>query len=214
MTRSLVAGGSLAVLMGLGLIPPVVAARLETGSLTMVGVAILFAAALALVGGTASIAASRRRQGPRMPSGVRAALMANGLVLGFLALELSDRIVRQNGNLIYWTTFLLVPALVTYVGLAAARGWAWWVVRAMAALGVLWFVGFTALIPFVQLQADGVPTPWYGRLYMICVSLAFAAIMAAAYWSLGRRETRSYFGFAGRAGLFADRTASPTAEGQ
>ena len=66
--------------------------------------------------------------------------------------------------------------------------------RGAAALGVLWFVGFLAVIPFAHLQAEGVPVPWHGRVYMACVTLAFAGILAGAFWSLGRPETRHYFG--------------------
>src|SRR5262249_51374932 len=96
-------------------------------------------------------------------------------------------------------TFLLVPALATYFGLVAGRRWAWQIVRGAAGLGVLWFVTFTVLIPFVHLQADGVPTPWYGRVYMMGVSLAVAGVMAGAFRALGRPEARRHFGLPGRA---------------
>ena len=89
---------------------------------------------------------------------------------------------------------LFLPALVLFCGLLTARRWAWWTFRGVAALGVLWFLGFVALIPFANLQTDGVPVPWYGRLYMACVSLAFAGVMTCAFWLLGRTETRNYFG--------------------
>jgi xanthine/uracil/vitamin C permease (AzgA family) len=136
----------------------------------------------------------RQRVASGMPSGVRAAVAANVLFLAFFTLELSDRLVRQDGKLFYWTTFLLPPALLIFCGLVAAKPWAWWTSRGAAAFGVLWFLGFLAVTPFVPLQADGVPIPWYGRVYVACVSLAFAGILAGAFWSLGRPETRNYFG--------------------
>lgn len=61
-------------------------------------------------------------------------------------------------------------------------------------LGVLWFLGFLAMIPFLGLQSEGVPVPWQGRVYMACVTLAFAGILAGAFRSLGRQETWYYFG--------------------
>src|SRR5262249_47104959 len=142
---------------------------------------------------TAAALGSRRRAGA-MPAGVRAAVAANALILTFLALELSDRSVRQDGMLFYWTTFLFPPALLLFGGLVTARPWAWWVARGAAAAGVLWFLGFLAVVPFAPLQSDGVPVPWYGRVYVAGVTLAFAAVLAAAFRALGRPETRTYFG--------------------
>lgn len=66
----------------------------------------------------------------------------------------------------------------------------------MAALGVLWFLAFLALVPFVPLQANGVPAPWYERVYAAGVTVAFAAILATAFRSLGHPESRSYLGLA------------------
>ena len=86
------------------------------------------------------------------------------------------------------------PALLLFAGLLAAQRWAWFTFRIAAALAVLWFVGFVVIIPFAPLATDGVPVPWQGRLYMTCVTLAFAAVFAAAFRSLGRPDTRTYFG--------------------
>ncbi|MFO0810415.1 MAG: hypothetical protein U0746_17460 [Gemmataceae bacterium] len=195
MARSLLAGGSLAVLMGAGLFVPAMAARLEGGGLTAVGLGVVAAACCLVVGGLAAVVVGfRRRRASVMPSGVRAAVAANALIVAFCALELSDRLLRQDGRVVYWTTFLFPPALLIFYGLVAARPWAWWTARGAAALGVLWFLAFLAVIPFAPLQADGVPTPWYGRVYMAGVTLAFAGVMAGAFWSLGRPETRAYFG--------------------
>ena len=193
--RSLLAGGSSAILTGAAVFLPVVAARMERGQMTGVGTAVVSVGGVLIAGGLAAAwAGFRRRHGSVMPSGVRAAVAANVLVLAFCALELSDRLVRQDGRVFYWTTLLFLPALVLF-GVLAARPWAWRAFRTAAAVGVLWFLGFVALIPFVHLQAEGVPVPWYGRVYMAGVSLAFAGIMAGAFWSLGRPETREYFGF-------------------
>ncbi len=198
MARSLLASGSAAVLMGAALILPVVADRLESGRMTGLGIGFIAAGGgLIACGATAAVLGFGRR-GAGMPSGVRAAVAANVLVLAFLALELSDRAVRQHGKLFYWTTFLLPPALLLFGGLVAARPWSWWIARGTAALGVLWFLGFLTVVPFAPLQSDGVPIPGYGRVYMTSVTLAFAGVLAGAYRALGRPETRRYFGVSGR----------------
>jgi hypothetical protein len=188
-------GGLLAALMGIGLVLPVVVARLESGALTELGVGIgLVGAGLIVCGVTALLAGGLRRRGRAMPSGVRAAVAANVLFLAFFALEFSDGLVRQGGRIVYWNTFLFPPAFVLYYGLLSARRWAWWASRGLAAISGLWFLGFVAVIPFADLKAEGGPVPWYGRVYMVCVTLAFAGILAGAYWSVGRPEARSYFG--------------------
>lgn len=201
MTRTLLAGGSLAALMGTALFVPVVVARLEGSGLTSVAVGIAAAGCILIACGvTAAGVGFWRRRASVMPSGVRVAVAVNILILGFLALELSDRLVRQDGRINYWTTFLLPPALLLFGGLVAARPWAWWTYRGATALAVLWFLGLVAVIPFGDLHGPGGPVPWYGRAYMIGVSLAFAGILAAAFWSLGRPETRGYFGLLRPAG--------------
>jgi xanthine/uracil/vitamin C permease (AzgA family) len=193
--RYLLAGGLLAALMGAALIPPVLVARLESGEQTTLGIGIVsVGCGLVACGVTAVLMGFRQRVTSGMPSGVRASVAANVVFLAFFAFELSDRLVRPDGKLFYWTTFLLPPALLIFCGLLAARPWAWWTSRGAAALGVLWFLGFLLVIPFAPLQADGVPIPWYGRVYVASVTLAFAGILAVAYWSLGRPETRNYFG--------------------
>lgn len=195
MTRFLVAGGSLAALMGTALILPVVVARIESGVLSRLGIGVIsVGCSLVACGMTAVLASFRQRHGSGMPSGVRAAVAANVLFLAFFALEFSDRLVRQDGRIVYWTTFLFPPALLLFCGLLTARPWAWWTFRGAAALGTLWFLGFVAVIPFASLQGHGgVPVPWQGRVYMACVSLVFAGVLAGAFWSLGRPETRNYF---------------------
>ena len=143
---------------------------------------------------TAFVAGIQQRFATEMPSGTRMAVAANILFLAFFALELSDRLVRRDGEIIYWTTFLILPTLLLFCSLLTARRWAWWTSCGIAALGVLWFLGFVILIPFANIQTEGVPTPWYGRVYMICLSLIFASVLACAFWSIGRLETRIYFG--------------------
>lgn len=198
MTRFFVPGGSLAALMGVGMILPVVRARSESGAFSRVSLGVMSAACILVVCGvTAVLAGVRERSDSRMPSGVRAAVAANALFLAFFALEFSDRLVRQNGDIFYWSTLLFLPALLLFCGLLMARPWAWWTFRGAAALGVLWFLGFVAVIPFAKLQRNGVPVPWNGRVYMAWVSLVFAGVLAGAFWSLGRPETRSYFRLAG-----------------
>lgn len=180
--------------MGVGLILPVVVNWLERVQLTGLDIGFIAAGCGLILCGPVALFLGFRRRGDGMPSGVRAAVAANALILAFLALELSDRAVRQDGKMFYWTTFLLPPALVLFVGLVAAQRWSWWAARGAAALGVIWFLGFLVLIPFAPLQADGIPTPWYGRLYMAAVTLVFIGIFGGAFRALGQPETRSYFG--------------------
>lgn len=191
--RTLVAGGLTAALMGAAAIVPIVTVYLERGQLTGLAIGFAAAAVVLILGGLIAAAAGGRRRATAMPSPVRAVVAANALVLAFLSLELCDRSIRQDGKLFYWTTFLLPPALLLFIGLLAARSWSWWAARILAILGVFWFLGFLLLIPFAPLSADGIATPWYGRLYMAAVTLAFAAIAYAAFRALGRKETRTYF---------------------
>ncbi|MFO0966874.1 MAG: hypothetical protein U0793_14975 [Gemmataceae bacterium] len=186
--------GLLAALMGVGLAFPLLAAWLESDGLPTVGVALAAVSGVLILCGLSAFLVGVLRRGPATPSGVRIAFAANLVILAFCALELSDGLVRQGGRVIYWTTFLFPPALLLFYGLVSARRWAWWTARGLTALCVLWFVGFIAVIPFADLRGESGPTPWYGRIYMACVSLAFAAIFAGAYWSLGRAESRTYFG--------------------
>lgn len=184
--------------MGAASIVPVAVHALEGGGLSKLGIVIVSVGCTLMVCGlTAVLLGWRKRLASGMCSGVRIAVAANSLFLAFLALELSDRLVRQDGKVFYWTTLLLPPALLLFWGLLAARRWAWHTFRGAAVFAVLWFLGFTVLIPFISLQADGVPVPWYGRVYMAGVSLALAAVFASAYWSLGRTDTRQYFDLTG-----------------
>jgi hypothetical protein len=180
--------------MGAALLSPVVMARWEGRELTRVGIGITWAGYVLIACGAAAVCVGWRGGAPLMPSGVRATVAANAVFLAFFALELSDRVIRQDGRVFYWTTFLLLPAGLLFCGLLAAQRWAWWTSRIAFALGTLWFLGFLAVIPFAPLQTDVGPVPWYGRLYMAGVTLAFAGILACAYWSLGRSESRKYFG--------------------
>jgi hypothetical protein len=168
---------------------------MESGVLTPGGTGIVLGGCgLIACGITAVLVAFRRRVASGMPSGVRMAVTATILILAFLALELSDRLVLREGRLFYWTTFLFPPALVLFYGLISGRKWAWWVARGAAALGVMWFLVFLGLVPFAPLQTEGVPAPWYGRIYAGCVTIAFAGILAGAFRSLGRPDARTYFG--------------------
>ncbi|MBX6314847.1 MAG: hypothetical protein IRY99_18300 [Isosphaeraceae bacterium] len=184
----------MAAMTGIALIVPVLVAQKETGRLTGLGISFVAAGCALIACGVAAVVAGFRRRPTSMPSGVRAAVAAHILVLTFLALELSDRSVRQGGKLFYWTTFLLPLALLLFGGLVAGRPWSWWVARGVAALGVLWFLGVLVVVPFAPLQADGIPVPWYGRMYVGGITVVLAAILASAFQSLGSPEARSYFG--------------------
>ena len=194
MPRWLLAGGSCIFLMGLAMMGPVAAAYAEERLSWGAEIPLLAVSGVLCVCGIVAIGLGLwQRRGTSMPGSVRAAIIANILFIAFCALELSDRLVRQEGRIFYWTTISFLPALILFYGLMSARVWAWWVSRGLAALACLWFVAFIVIIPFANLSADGVPTPWYGRLYMAGVTLVFAAIAAAAFWSLGRNDARGYF---------------------
>jgi hypothetical protein len=195
MARWLLAGGSSALLMGIGLAIPVVVAQMERRHPTGFGLGLLLTAGVLGAGGLAAVTMGLwQERGPALPSGVRAAVLANLVLLGFCALELSDRLVRQEGRILYWTTFLFPLALVTFYGLVSARRWAWWLCRVGTALATLWFLAWVALIPFADVRSEGGPVPWYGRAFMIGLSLTFAGVAAGAFFSLGQPAARTYFG--------------------
>lgn len=184
-----------ALFMGVAVLPPVLLDYLERNASTALGV--LFAASgclLAIFGIVALILGlCRKSDSSPMPSGARLAITANLFFLAFFSLEFSDLTVRH-GKFLYWTNFLFLPTLLLFWGLVTTRRWAWWVSRIVAGLGVVWFVAFSLLIPFGNIARNGVPAPWNVRLFMICVSLGFAGVLAFAFWSIGRPETRRYFG--------------------
>lgn len=201
MARWLLAGGASAALIGGGLAVPVIVAHAELRSPTGHELVLLLTAGiLGAVGGVAFVVGLWRRRDLSMPSGVRAAVAANVFLLGFCGLELSDRLVRQQGRVVYWTTFLFPFALMTFYGLVAARRWAWWICRLATSLAALWFLAWVPLIPFGDVRGQDGPVPWYGRLFMMGVCMAFALVSAAAFWSLGHPTARAYFAFAPRHG--------------
>lgn len=181
--------------MGAGFVLPVVMARLEGRVFTPAAGGFAAAGALMIAGGVAAVAVGRKRRDPvAMPAGVRATLLANIVFLAFFALELCDRVVRQEGRVFYWSTFLFPLAALLFCGLIGGRRWAWWMSRGLFSLGTIWFLVFILIIPFAHLQTEDGPTPWYGRLYMAALSLGFAGILGYACRSLGARESRQYFG--------------------
>lgn len=195
MLRFSLPAAAAALLMGVAALPPVILDTLERGGPTSIGILVtLIGCPLTVFGVTALVMGIRRTPVSNMPSGARIVATANVLFLAFFTLELSDLLVRQNGKMIYWTNFLFLPSLILFWGLLTTRRWAWWMARGIAALGVLWFLAFSLLIPFGNIQRDGVPASWEQRAYMICASLLFAGVLTCAFWSIGRLETRSYFG--------------------
>jgi len=129
-----------------------------------------------------------------MPPSVRAVVAGNTLFLAFCALETSDGLLRQGGRFLYWTSIAFAPALWLHYGLVFARSWAWWTARGVASFFVLWFLGFTAIIPFADLRGSDGPVPWWGRLYMMGLSFVFASISACVFLALGRSDVRGFFG--------------------
>jgi hypothetical protein len=149
------------------------------------------------VGGTVALVVGvRAGTGERMPSPVRMAVAADVLFLAFFALEVSDGLVRRGGVIHPLSAALFAPTLALLCGLLAARRWAWRIARGAAALAALWFLAFVTVIPFAALRGPSGPTPWYGRVWMVCVSLVLGGILAGGFQSLGRRAARAYFGLA------------------
>jgi hypothetical protein len=122
MRRALYPAGAMTMGMGAALLFPVIVARNEQGTWSEPGIGVAAAGIGLLLAGAVAARAGFRSRTP-MPSGVRVVVIANALALAFLALELSDRIARQDGRLAYWTTFLLPPALLLCYGLLTARSW-------------------------------------------------------------------------------------------
>ncbi|HJT79076.1 MAG TPA: hypothetical protein VJ739_17905 [Gemmataceae bacterium] len=201
MSRLLRAGGASTVLVGVGLSVPALVARWEGRGTPALGVVVvLLAGVLVLCGSAAILLGFRRPRGTTMPPPVRAVAAGNILLLAFCAMETSDRLLRQEGRIFYWTTFLLVPTLVLLGGVLLARRWAWWTARVVTAVFTLWFVGVLGLVPFADLRGNDGPVPWWGRLYMAGLTLLFAGISAYVFHALGRAEVRNYFGMGRRTG--------------
>jgi hypothetical protein len=200
MTRLLLAGGASTVMVGVGLIFPALVEWLEQGAISNLGVAVVSLAGVLVLCGLAAIHLGFRRWGGfSMPGPVRAMVTVNILFLAFCAVETSDGLLRQEGRIFYWTSVLFVPALLLHCGVLLAQRWAWWTARGVTAIFVLWFVGFIALIPFADLRGSDGPVPWWGRMYMVGLTLVFASISAYAFHALGRAEARNYFGMSRRA---------------
>ncbi len=195
MGRSLLAIGAAAVLVGVALIAPAVVARLDKGSFDQLAVAVTVVGGTLLACGLAAVALGAWRwRELTMPAGVRIAVVANVVFLACFALEISDGLARRGGAIhpIGWALF--GPTLLLFYGLLSARRWAWWIARGVAAIAIVWFLGFAVLIPVLDLRGDDGPVPWWGRIYMICVSLTLAGILAGGFLSLGRLAARNYFG--------------------
>jgi len=195
MGRWFLAGGLAAILVGVALIVPAAVERLEKGSFNelMIGVTAV-GSALILGGLVAAVGGALDWHELTMPTGVRIAVMANIVFLACFALEISDGLARRGGAIhpIGWAMFW--PTLLLLYGLLSARRWAWWIARGVAAIVIVWFLGFAVLIPFADLRTEQGPIPWWGRLYMICVSLVLAAMLSGGFFSLGATSARSYFG--------------------
>jgi hypothetical protein len=92
---------------------PALVTRLEQRASSALGVAaVLLAGVLVLCGSAAILIGFRRSRGATMPAPVRAVVTGNILLLAFCAMETSDRLLRQEGRIFYWTTLLFVPTLV------------------------------------------------------------------------------------------------------
>ena len=195
MTRLVVVGSVLVSACGVAIIIPAIPQYLSVGDVPGLTSVVIAVGVTFLFGGAAAgFFTFRRSRRDGIPAPVRATIMATIVFLAFCALEFSDGLLNQDGRVFYWTSALFLPALGVLYGLVTAQRWAWWVARAAAALSVLWFCGFLLLIPFANLRTDGIPVPWQGRLYMAALTFFFASIAGYAFQSLGRPNTKEYFG--------------------
>lgn len=215
MARWLLAGGAAALLMGAGLAIPVGVAHLELRQPSRFAPTILAMAALLCTGGIVALGVGLlRKSGETAPSAIRMAITGNALLLGFCAMELSDRFVRQHGRIVYWTTFLLPVALATYYGLVSGRRWGWWVCRGLTASAAIWFLAFLPIIPFAEIRGEGGAAPWYARVYVCGMTAMFAGASAGAFWALGRTAARKYFDTASNPILHSAAPTLPSAAGR
>lgn len=193
MTRLLPVSGILAVAMGFAWLIPAGTAGLDrenvpSFALVLVGPVFMVAGLLALWLGFRDLRLAL------IPAPVRAVIMGNVLFVAFCSLEFSDGLLRQGGRIVYWTSILFLPAVAVFYGQVLARRWAWWVARVATGLLTLWFIGFLLIIPFAPLKGNGGAIPWWGRIYVTAVTLAFTGVSAYAFRSLGRIESRKYYG--------------------
>jgi hypothetical protein len=202
--RFLSLSGIVTAAMGVAWLLPVAAAWLEAGALAMDRCIIASLGPILVLVGVALFWLEARALRPSViPPPVRAVIAGNILFLSFCALEFSDGLMRQNGRVFYWTSVLFLPALAVFCGQVLAQRWAWWAARIVAGLFTLWFVGFLLLIPFVHLRGNGGPTPWWGRIYVAAVTSVFAGVSVYVFRSLGRVETRTYYGLTPAVGPLA-----------
>jgi hypothetical protein len=197
MARWLSAGGVAAGSVGVALIVPAFVSRLERGSFVELAIVVATVGSTLIVGGLAAVVLGALAWGELiMPAGVRIAVMANIVFLACFALEISDGLTRRGGVIhpIGWTMF--GPTLLLLCGLLSARRWAWWIARGVAVICIVWFLGFAVLIPFADLRTEQGPVPWWGRIYMVCVSLILTGVLTGGFLSLGATSARSYFGSA------------------
>ncbi len=187
--------GLLAVISGAAWLIPAIAARVERGALSLQDYAVASVGLVLILGGVVAICCGfSALRAISMPPPVRAALMGNGLLVAFCVLEFSDGFLRQNGRVFYWTSILFLPALLLFYGQVLAHRWAWWAARILTAIITFWFAAFLLVIPFAPLRGNSGPPPWWGRIYVASVTLAFASISAYAFRSLGHAQARTYYG--------------------
>jgi hypothetical protein len=194
--RLLVASGILCAALGTGWMLPLLIGCLAGGAFSPQGYVALAVGLVLAIGGAVIVCCSvfrRRVETAAVPAPIRAVMAANIVFLAFCALETSDGLIYRGGRIIYWTSFLVLPALAVLYGHILAHRWAWWVARLLAGVTALWFIAFIPLLPFANLRGPSGPTPWYGRLYMAGVSLVFAGIAIYVYRSLNESTARQYF---------------------
>jgi len=187
--------GLLAASSGAAWLVPAIAARLERGALALQDCAVASVGPVLILSGiVAAWCGFRELRIAPIPSPVRASIACNGVFVSFCVLEFSDGLLRQNGRIFYWTSILFLPALMLFYGQVLAQRWAWWAARIVTAFFTFWFAGFLLVIPFANLRGSGGAAPWWGRVYAATVTLVFASSSAYAFRSLGRAETKTYYG--------------------
>ena len=201
MSRVLPISGLLTVAMGAAWLVPPTVGKLGVSAMDARDYALISVGPVLILSGAFAI----WRGFPRLrwlsiPAAARAVLVANGLFVAFCALEFSDGLILRGGRVFYWTSVLFLPALVLFYGQVLAQRWAWWAARIVTALATVWFVGFLMIIPFVHLHGGNLRGgDGGGRIWAASLTLLFASVSAHAFRSLGREETRRFYGIAQQA---------------
>ena len=182
--------GSATALIGIALAVPAVVAWREQGMWSAWSAAMLALGALLMVGGLIAVARGQQNaDGRAMPASVTGALVLNAVFLALFALEISTGLTRERGVLAK-SLFFFPPALAIFLGLCAARRWAWQLARALSLLGSMFFFAVAVMVCIYQPIDDRGPV-W---IWIALVSVSLGSLLfAGGFHALGRPSAARYF---------------------